>query len=107
MNGQLLGSVTELGQSWMRMVTTFVWGPWVMLGSGLRAAETVWGAAAAGTRSGPDQLIESARERMSKGLAPPSEIYRAPYRDQIDWAQFPNWARPSDPDMFGDSPHEG
>jgi hypothetical protein len=107
MNGQLPASVTELGHSWTRMVTTFVWGPWVMLASGLRAAETVLGAAAPRTGRSPGQLIEIARERLSKGLAPPSEIYQVPYRNQIDWTQFPDWARPSDPELFGDLPHEG
>jgi hypothetical protein len=107
MNGQLPASVAELGQSWARLVTTFVWGPWAMLASGMQAAETVLGAAAPRTGRGPDRLLEIARERLSKGLAPPSEIYQAPYRNQIDWSQFPSWARPSDPEMFGECPHEG
>jgi hypothetical protein len=44
---------------------------------------------------------------MSKGFAPPREVYLAPYRNQIDWTQFPDWARPSDPDLFEDCSHEG
>lgn len=24
------------------------------------------------------------------------KLYLAPYRDQVDWSPFPNWARPND-----------
>lgn len=53
------------------------------------------------------QLERRAAERISLGLAPPREIYKAPYRSQIDWEKFPVWARPSDPEMFTGSAHEG
>jgi hypothetical protein len=52
-------------------------------------------------------IIRRATERMSQGLAPPREVYLAPYRNQIDWSRFPDWARPSDPEMFEGSGHEG
>jgi len=44
---------------------------------------------------------------MAAGLAPPPEIYQVPYRNQIDWSKFPEWARPSDPDLFEGCSHEG
>jgi hypothetical protein len=53
------------------------------------------------------QLERQAIERISRGLAPPKEIYAAPYRDRIDWGQFPQWAWPSDPELFQGSTHEG
>jgi len=53
------------------------------------------------------RLEQLAAERVSQGLAPPKEIYKAPYRDQINWAKFPEWAKPTDPEMFEGSGHEG
>jgi len=53
------------------------------------------------------KLERRAAERVSLGLAPPREIYQAPYRGQIDWGKFPEWARPSDPELFEGSSHEG
>jgi hypothetical protein len=57
--------------------------------------------------SNVQQLERLAAERVSQGLAPPREVYEAPYRGQIDWEKFPVWARPSDPEMFEGSGHEG
>ena len=31
-------------------------------------------------------------------------LYKTPYREQVPWELFPNWARPSDPVEGG---HEG
>jgi hypothetical protein len=53
------------------------------------------------------QLERRAAECISLGLAPPREIYQAPHRGQIDWEKFPMWARPSDPELFEGSCHEG
>ena len=59
--------------------------------------------------AGPSQaagsLVEMATLRVKQGLAPPRQIYQVHYRHQIDWSQFPSWARPSDPEMF--DCHEG
>jgi hypothetical protein len=107
MNEHVSATAQAFGQSWPRTVTSLVWGQWLLLDTGLRAAETVLGAASAVTRGGPDKLIERAKARVSMGLAPPPEIYRTPYRDRIDWGQFPDWARPSDPELFSECPHEG
>ncbi len=53
------------------------------------------------------QLEQLAAARISQGFAPPREIYQLPYRNRIDWARFPEWARPSDPELFEGSAHEG
>jgi len=52
-------------------------------------------------------LQARALEQVQKGVAPPKEIYRVPYRNQIDWARFPAWARPIDPEIFEGAGHEG
>jgi len=57
--------------------------------------------------SAVQDLIERAKSRMARGLAPPAEIYRIQYRSRINWALFPGWARPVDPDMFDGCCHEG
>jgi hypothetical protein len=48
-----------------------------------------------------------ARKRTQQGLAPPREIYDIGNRDLVDWSTLPEWARPSDPDMFEGCVHEG
>ncbi len=53
------------------------------------------------------QLERLGAERVKQGLPPPRELYRTPYRDLIDWAAFPDWARPIDPDLFENAGHEG
>jgi hypothetical protein len=53
------------------------------------------------------KLERQAVERISRGLAPPKQIYDAPYRDLIDWSRYPDWAWPSDPELFQGSVHEG
>jgi hypothetical protein len=52
-------------------------------------------------------LEHQASERVRQGLAPPKEIYDVPYRDRIDWSKFPEWARPTDPEVFQNCGHEG
>jgi len=54
------------------------------------------------------QKLEAlAFERVQQGLTPPKEIYGVPYRNRIDWAKFPSWARPIDPEIFAGAAHEG
>jgi hypothetical protein len=50
---------------------------------------------------------ERARQRTRQGLAPSREIYDVLNRDQVDWSTLPEWARPSDPDLFEGCVHEG
>jgi hypothetical protein len=53
------------------------------------------------------RLEQTSAERVRKGLAPPPEIYKTPYRERIDWSRFPEWARPTDPELFEECAHEG
>ena len=53
------------------------------------------------------QLVDRARWCVERGFAPPAEIYRVEYRSHIDWATFPSWARPQDPEAFEGCCHEG
>jgi hypothetical protein len=110
---QMVPDMKAFRQSWSCTVTSLMWGQWIVLDTGFRTAQAIFQAASAAPGAAPprpakaDDLIARATERMRKGLAPPREIYRAPYRDRIDWSQFPDWARPSDPEMFEGSGHEG
>ena len=54
-----------------------------------------------------EELAEVAAARMRQGLAPPAEIYQVHVRSHINWADFPEWARPLDPDAFDGCCHEG
>lgn len=120
MIGYNFPDMRALQQSWSRTMTSMVWGQWFMLDTGLQAAQTVLASAAtvppagatrsrggAEAASRPQELVKLAVERIGKGLAPPREIYQTPYRNQIDWSRFPDWARPTDPEMFEGSSHEG
>jgi len=53
------------------------------------------------------RLEEQALERLQKGLAPPRDIYDVRNRGRIDWSKVPDWARPSDPELFEGCTHEG
>ena len=115
----MIGELEGLGQSWTRAMTSLVWGQWLMLDTGFKATQTILATAvpgakvtpvpvAEGTAAGrPDGLVAQALERVHKGLAPPREIYLAPFRGRIDWAELPDWARPSNPDLFEGCSHEG
>jgi hypothetical protein len=63
-------------------------------------------AAAPGPGVEPGPLEEVAAERMRRGLAPPREIHDVHNRGRLDWSQFPDRARPADPELFEGS-HEG
>jgi hypothetical protein len=54
-----------------------------------------------------DALLRLAEKRVQHGLAPPSEVYRVENRRRIDWQEFPEWARPVDPQIFEGCCHEG
>jgi hypothetical protein len=107
MTEPLLTNLKVLGECWSGTVTGLVWGHWLLLDTGLRATQTVLQAASPAPADATERLIRRASERMQKGLAPPREIYQVPYRNRIDWGQFPDWARPSDPEGFEGSGHEG
>lgn len=61
----------------------------------------------AGKSVSGDALVKLAEQRMRAGLAPPPDIYRIEYRQRIDWLNFPDWARPIDPQIFDGCGHEG
>jgi hypothetical protein len=63
-------------------------------------------AAALAPSAHADDLSRQAAERLRHGFAPPRNIYDVQNRARIDWTQVPDWARPSDPELFG-GPHEG
>jgi hypothetical protein len=64
------------------------------------------GAGPAGASSEAESLEDRARERTQQGLPPPRDVYEAQNRRRVDWSRFPEWARPSDPEMF-EGGHEG
>lgn len=55
----------------------------------------------------PEELAQVAALRMQQGFAPPAEIYQVHYRSRINWSDFPDWARPLDPEAFDGCCHEG
>jgi hypothetical protein len=105
-----------LYQGWSRTLTSVACGPWRLLASQCEAGVGVLDTllAALGGKpvlpeapAGTEALERAALERVRKGMPPPREIYAAPNRNRIDWARFPDWARPSDPELFEGSAHEG
>jgi hypothetical protein len=115
---------------WSGVVTSTLGCQWELLRTqyeiGLKLLEGVLGPAGA-KGSGPEQGAEAAAaaetaaeakekvqelerraaNRVRHGLAPPKEIYDATCRSRIDWSRFPEWARPSDPELFEGCAHEG
>src|SRR5262245_1063107 len=94
---------------WMQLMGNLVAYHWKLFEAqceaGLRVVETALGTACARTERQAcadefDRLERRALERVRRGLAPPAEIYAAHYRGRVDWSKFPDWARPSDPEMF-------
>jgi len=55
----------------------------------------------------PGDLESLALERVRKGFPPPREVYDVQNRSRIDWSRFPEWAWPTDPDLFTGTAHEG
>ena len=84
-----------------------------------KAGQAAAPGAAVGKETGPEQADhtaaaqvagspeERARQRTRQGLAPPREIYDIRNRNRVDWSTLPEWARPSDPDLFEGCVHEG
>jgi hypothetical protein len=102
---------------WLNAAATLLACQWKLFEAqyqaGLSIVEAALGVAGQGAGAGPggagelERLERLAAERASQGLAPPPEVYRAPYRGRIDWGRFPEWARPSDPELFEGTAHEG
>jgi hypothetical protein len=53
------------------------------------------------------ELEQRALECARRGVALPRAVYDIRNRRRIDWSQFPEWARPVDPEVFTGSAHEG
>src|SRR5262249_23036251 len=125
MTDPMFPNIRRLHQFWTAAMINLAWTHWTFLNAGLRLAHRMWeptGAAPGGGGSGPpppaeaapqkasgeaEDLARRAADRMGKGLAPPPEVYQAPWRSRLDWSKFPEWARPTDPDLFEGSCHEG
>jgi hypothetical protein len=120
MTAPLESSIQTVCKHWLSAATTLLACQWklfeVQYEAGLKIMERAIGSTAPPRPLPPaaptvaDQVRELERraaERVSHGLAPPREAYQSPYRDQIDWGKFPAWARPSDPELFEGSGHEG
>jgi hypothetical protein len=103
-----------------RAVTDVMWNQWRWLVGQCQFGFTMWGAvmkSCAARESvpgrkdevagGPVNLEQQTLERLRRGAAPPREIYDVQNRGRIDWSTVPDWARPSDPDLFEGCSHEG
>jgi hypothetical protein len=58
----------------------------------------------------PHELKDLERRALDcarRGVPLPRAVYDVRNRRRIDWSQFPEWARPADPEAFTGSAHEG
>jgi hypothetical protein len=110
---------------WSQAVTSLALSPWRLVDAqceaGIRILDALLGVrlgpqpAPAGNYPAPAPLVpvelekleDAARQRVRSGKAPPKEVYEVQNRGRIDWAQFPEWARPSDPELYEGCAHEG
>src|SRR5262245_27761735 len=117
MNTGMFADCWELYRTWSRTLTSVAWGPWRLLASqceaGLGVLDTVLAALGGeraeavragnpvlpGSPAGVEALERVALERVRQGLPPPREVYAVPNRDRINWGHFPDWARPTDPEL--------
>jgi hypothetical protein len=99
-----------LCEYWSKAVTSVMQNLWEVVdkqyAAGIELLDTVAGRPAA-TESKLEILERDALERTRKGLPPPRQVYEAQNRSRIDWSQFPEWARPIDPEAFDGTAHEG
>jgi hypothetical protein len=106
----LNAAATLLAYQWKLLETWYQVGPAIVeaaLGTSATTAKPTQEIAGPSPALELEKLENLAFERVSKGLAPPREIYQVPYRNKIDWGRFPDWAKPSDPELFEGSSHEG
>jgi len=97
-------------ECWSQVITSLMRNQWQILDSqyaaGIELLDAAVGAPT-GTRPAPQTLEQKALECAHRGLPPPREVYQAQNRSRIDWSQFPEWARPIDPEVFEGTAHEG
>src|SRR5438132_1333553 len=110
MIGPMFPQVPAVFQWWARAVASLVWNQWRILDAQYAAGIELLDAAA-GARAGPapelQTLEQYALERVGKALAARREGYEAHNRKRIDGSRFPEWARPTDPEVFEGCAHEG
>jgi hypothetical protein len=110
--------ISTVYHHWLSAATALLACQWQLFEAqyvaGLKIVVVALGSASAsgagGEPAAADELQRLERlavERVGRGLAPPREIYLVPYRSRIDWTRFPDWARPSDPELFEGCGHEG
>jgi hypothetical protein len=110
----------NLYQCWSRTVTNLLHHQWEVVNAqyqssialfntllGVRPGEEPEAGQTQKTTPQGSDLEQRARERVRQGLAPPNEIYQVQNRGRIDWSELPEWARPTDPEMFEGCGHEG
>jgi len=95
---------------WSRAVTGLVRNQWELLDAhyavGLELLDAVSDSAVA-PEPKLQTLEQDALERTEKGMPPPREVYDVQNRSRIDWSRFPQWAKPTDPEAFEGTAHEG
>jgi hypothetical protein len=110
---------------WSQAVTNFALSPWrlfdVQCEAGIKFLDALLGVHRSGVSvperdsavpappipGSIDQLEHAAADCARSGKALPREVYQVQNRGRIDWSRFPDWARPSDPELFEGSAHEG
>ena len=109
MNDVAFAPLKAVPECWSRAITSLMWHQWRLLDAQYGAGIDLLGAVA-GSPAAPsalETLEQYSLERTRKGLAPPREVYNAQNRGRIDWSRFPEWARPTDPEVFEGCAHEG
>jgi hypothetical protein len=122
MNERMFPDYGGLYRRWSRVLKRLAWDQWRLLDAQYQTGLSLWSvlfgpaaeASAGPGRAGgvspkapPEDIERVALERVRRGLPPPGEVYDIRNRQRIDWSRFPEWARPSDPEAFEGSAHEG
>jgi hypothetical protein len=120
-----IGNCSDVYRWWSQAVTHLALSPWRLLDAQCQAGIKMFDVLMTGCLAresrpllqGPipmppvptdfEKLEHTAAERAREGRAPPREVYEVKNRGRIDWSRFPNWARPSDPELFEGCAHEG
>jgi hypothetical protein len=119
MTSAMTTPLQNLYHDWAKAAATLLWCHWKLLDARYEVAARWFDTLREPTTSPDDAdarrtesptseaIARRAAECMRKGLPPPSEIYEVQNRGRLDWSQFPEWARPSDPELFEGCSHEG
>ena len=119
MNETMIPDSRGIYSDWLQVVSTVARGQWRLLDSQYQASLDLLKTLADShevkqnpqespkTPGGLGDLESRALERVRKGFPPPPEVYDAQNRSRIDWSRFPEWAWPTDPELFTGTSHEG